>query len=100
MQLVELKVKTSPQGNNKFISFDLQWILYAIPTATITLHIPKGTVNSRSMKVWETDEDVEIMDKSKDIKLILKNGDEIVVEGEWFQYITRAAGHSAYNPKY
>jgi len=80
MQLVEIKVKTSPHVNNKFISFDLQWILYAIPTAYKTLHIEKGTFNSRSMK--------------------LKNGDEIVVEGEWFQYITRAAGHSAYNPKY
>jgi hypothetical protein len=100
MQLVEVKVKTSPHGNNKFISFDLQWILYAIPTAYKTLHIEKGTFNSRSMKHWTADEDVQVIDKTKDVKLILKNGDEIVVEGEWFQYITRAAGHSAYNPKY
>ena len=100
MQLVELKVKSSPHGSNKFITFDLQWILYAIPTAYKKLVIPKGTVNSKTFKQWEHEEEIEIMDKSKDVKLILKNGDEIVVEGEWFQYITRAAGHSAYNPKY
>ena len=100
MQLVEVKVKTSPQGNNKFISFDLQWILYAIATAYKTITIPKGTVNSKTMKIWQNDEIIQIMDKSKDVKLILKNGDEIVVEGEWFQYISRAAGHSAYDPKY
>ena len=52
------------------------------------------------MKHWTADEYVQVIDKTKYVKLILKNGDEIVVEGEWFQYITRAAGHSAYNPKY
>ena len=100
MQLIEIKVKTSPHGNDKFLSFDLDWILWAIPTAYKTITIPKGTFNSRSMKHWQQDETIQIMDKSQDVKLILKNGDQVTVTGEWFQYITRMAGHVSYNPKY
>ena len=100
MQLVEVKVKNSPHGNDVFLSFDLEWILFAIPTGYREIKIPKGTVNSKTMKIWKNDETIQVMDKSKDVKLILKNGDQIIVEGEWFQYISRAAGHAAYDPKY